>query len=64
MKAGRTPTMEKIKLSKQAIEAIELGLSAGYDIEVRTNRYGVSVATNSKKVTYKENQPEEKVSGK
>ncbi len=49
--------MEKIKLSEEAIEAIEVGLSTGYDVEVRVNRYGVSVATNSKKVTYKENSP-------
>lgn len=47
--------MEKIKLTPEAITAIEYGLSQGYDVEVRVNRYGVSVATNQKKVTYKEN---------
>lgn len=45
----------KISLPSEAIEAIETGLANGFDIEVRLTKYGVSVATNSKKVTYKEN---------
>lgn len=56
--------MEKITLTPEAISAIEYGLSQGYDIEVRKCAYGVSVATNQKKVTYKENSPDNRESVK
>ena len=40
-------------LDEEAIEAIEAALRGGYDVEIRKNQYGVTVASVGKKVTYK-----------
>jgi len=41
------------KLDKEAIEAIEIALNGGYDVEVRKNKNGVTIASMGKKVIYK-----------
>lgn len=44
----------KVKLQPRLIEEIETALAAGYDIELRNTRYGVTAASLSKKLIYKE----------
>lgn len=51
----------EIKLTKPIIEAIENTLNAGYDVEVRRNKYGPTVASVGKKVIYKGNPIEEPI---
>lgn len=46
--------MKQTKLNSKAIATIENALEAGYDVEVRRNKYGITIASVSKKVTYKE----------
>lgn len=40
-------------LNKEAIISIEKALQAGYDVEVRHNKYGITVASVSKKLVCK-----------
>lgn len=47
--------MKPVKLNREIVESIESSLNRGYDIEIRTNKYGVTVAEVSKRVTYKNN---------
>ena len=45
-------TMKLEVLNEQAILEIDRILSAGFDVECRRNRYGISVASVSKQVRY------------
>lgn len=45
---------QKVKLNNKAVIAIETILDAGYDVEIRRNKNGVTIASVGKKVTYKE----------
>lgn len=45
------PTLKRLDL--QAIIEIDNALAAGYDAEVRTNKFGVTVASVSKQVRYR-----------
>ncbi len=53
--------MAEIHLDRTVVEAIETGLNAGYDIEVRKNRYGITVASVGKKLIYKDNPIQETI---
>lgn len=48
------------KLNVDAIIEIDNILSAGYDVELRSNRYGTTVASVSKQVRYKGNENNER----
>ena len=47
--------MKHVKLNKEIIEIMESSLNRGYDLEVRTNKHGITVAEVSKRVVYKDN---------
>lgn len=47
--------MKHVKLTKEIVEIMESSLNRGYDLEVRTNKYGLTVAEVSKRVVYKDN---------
>lgn len=53
--------MAEVHLDRTVVEAIETGLNAGYDIEVRKNRYGITVASVGKKLIYKDNPIQETI---
>lgn len=53
------PTLKK--LDRQAIIEIDNALAAGYDSEVRANRYGVTVASVSKQVRYRGSENEQEL---
>lgn len=47
--------MNNVQLNKEIIDAITSSLNRGYDIEIRRNKYGVTVAEVSKRLVYKNN---------
>lgn len=53
--------MAEVHLDSEVVEAIETGLNAGYDIEVRKNKFGITVASVGKKVIYKNNPIQETI---
>lgn len=49
-------------MDKEAIKTIESILANGYDVEIRKTKYGITIASIGKKVVYKENLTDERVS--
>lgn len=52
------------KLNREAIETIEKALDAGYDVEIRKNKNGITIASISKKLVYKDNPTDIRESAK
>lgn len=47
--------MTATRLDLEAVETIEKALDAGYDVEIRKNKNGITIASVSKKLVYKDN---------
>lgn len=46
-----------VKLTKEAVQKIETALDGGYDVEVRKNKIGITVASVGKKLIFKSEIP-------
>ena len=49
------------KLNRSAVETIETILEGGYDVEIRKNRNGITIASVGKKLIYKDNPTEDTI---